>query len=106
MSAPLGEYFTLCFLVIEDCSNGQPRLIGGVSPSQGRVEVCINNTYGTVCDDHWDELDAKVVCSQLNLSSTSKGFGCVGVDTIMIFISQMWWPFEELILVLELDLYI
>ena len=48
------------------------RLQGGVSITEGRVEICNNNVWGTVCDDAWDDIDARVACRQLGFPSSGK----------------------------------
>ena len=55
------------------CNHGEVRLVGGSVPSEGRVEICINTyTWGTVCDDGWDDRDASIVCRQLGYGPDGK----------------------------------
>ncbi len=50
------------------CQNGDIRLQGGSNASEGRVEVCNENRWGTVCDDGWSTQDAQVACNQLGFA--------------------------------------
>ena len=41
-------------------------LVNGDVPSEGRLLVLINGTFGAVCDDSFGFLEAQVACQQLN----------------------------------------
>lgn len=51
----------------ESCTTHEVRLVDGSSPSEGRLEICLGGTWGTVCDDQFHNVDARVVCKQLGL---------------------------------------
>ena len=57
--------FSNVLLYTGPCTSGQLRLGGSNIPNEGRVEICVNNNWGTVCDDSWGSTDATVVCRQL-----------------------------------------
>ena len=47
------------------CADGDVRLAGGRNASEGRVEYCLAQEWGTVCGSAWSEADAQVVCRLL-----------------------------------------
>ena len=58
--------FHLCITVL--CQNGDIRLVNGTTAFEGRVEICWNETWGTICDGFWSGFDAQVACGQLGYS--------------------------------------
>ena len=45
-------------------------MIGGRSVLEGRVELCLDGEWGTICDNFWSNFDAITVCRELALGHT------------------------------------
>ena len=49
------------------CIYGTIKLVGDDDYS-GKVEICINHMWTSICNNNWDEKDAIVACRQLGFS--------------------------------------
>ena len=64
------------------CGHGEVKLVDGSSPTEGRVEICINSQWGTVTSDLWSTNDAKVVCRQLGYPTDGETWNVIKDDFI------------------------
>lgn len=55
-----------CMLTAHRASS-QIRIVGGRTPTEGRVEVKRGSKWGTVCSEGWTTKEAMVACRQLGL---------------------------------------
>lgn len=54
------------------------RLHGGETHYEGGVEIKLNGTWGTICDDFWGIEEANVICRMLNFTEGALSTQCCG----------------------------
>ena len=52
--------------------DGKLRLVDGISPNRGRLEIVKDGLWGSVCSFHFDKTDADVACRQMGFNYAVK----------------------------------
>ena len=88
MASNRGNYFAEPDVLCED---GEIRLVGAASPNEGRVEICYNSQWGTVCHLGWGGNEAQVVCRELGYQTegNEEGDGGDVGDVGVIYLSEV-----------------
>ncbi len=63
-------YYTENILVPSNCTIGDIRLVGGLVPEKGRVEICLSRVWASISRYGFNHDEAQVVCTQLGYSGS------------------------------------
>ena len=66
------------------------RLVGGETEAEGRVELCNNERWGTVCDNEWTDKHTSVVCRHLGFSDVIGGMHCTQYGKVQLSIRSIF----------------
>ncbi|XP_036374394.1 scavenger receptor cysteine-rich type 1 protein M130-like [Megalops cyprinoides] len=83
---------------VQQCPEPPELRLVGPSKCSGRVEVRIEGSWGTVCDDSWDMREAQVVCRQLGcgLAMRVEGNAAFGRGNGTIWLDEVNCTGDEL----------
>ena len=77
----------------DNCTTGDVRLAQNTTTNtylEGRVEICINNAWGTICrDSYFDRFDAELICSMFGQFNDSEIIDSIGDCSGPIFIQKL-----------------
>lgn len=90
LSAFLHFSILLTFVPFVLDSELRVRLRDGTTSNQGRVELYLNGTWGTICDDYWGIEEANVICRMLNYSEGAWSTHCCGWYDGFSVPGQIW----------------
>ena len=60
--------------MIANCTDGETRLVDGPSLNKGRLEVCHNQAWATVCNSGFGIQESMVVCGELGFQRYGRIF--------------------------------
>lgn len=87
---------------LADCTLGEVRLTSGTADpnfeeltNAGIVEICVNDTFGRVCNTGWTNRDVSVVCRELGFSPYGRYSNKPIRLAIANFLNNTWIPVQN-----------
>ena len=68
-------YYSVCSEGVVRLVNQSYSFIDGLSSTGGIVQVCVNQQFGYICGDGWDDREADVVCRSQSSSYQAPYYG-------------------------------